>query len=356
VEQNSNDISCRFAEISVVVICIITVGDNMKRNLSILVMSVFMGFILPCLLFSVSEKLYTDNHSKETSESAESAEPYDNTTGLNNVDSVWVLNEDETLQYIDMDTYITGVLLGELPADFKVETLKAQAIVARTYAKKRSLTGMKHPKSAVCVQSSCCQAYCSVDDYIQSGGKQTTVDKFKMAVEDTAGMVLTYQGDLADATYYSCSGGRTEDALAVWGTDVPYLQSVDSPGEENATHYTDRIEMSSKVFASKLGLELSGQPASWFGNVTYTSGGGVATIMIGGREFYGVDLREKLNLYSTAFSIMAVGENVHIFTRGFGHRVGMSQYGADAMATNGCDYQEILSHYYPGTTLSNYLD
>ena len=114
--------------------------------------------------------------------------------------------------------------------------------------------------------------------------------------------------------------------------------------------------MTAKEFVSKLGVELQGTPASWFGKVTYTPGGGVDTIMIGGIPFRGVELRQKLNLYSTAFSIMAAGENVHIFTKGFGHRVGMSQYGADAMAVNGSAYQEILIHYYPGTTLSSYLD
>ena len=141
----------------------------------------------------------------------------------------------------------------------------------------------------------------------------------------------------------------------MWGTDVPYLQAVDSPGEENATHYTDQIKLTNTEFQASLGVQLSGTPASWFGKVTYTDGGGVDTIVIGGKIFRGVELRQKLNLNSTAFSIMPIGDNVHIYTRGFGHRVGMSQYGADAMAAGGSTYQQILGHYYPGTILNRYL-
>jgi len=322
----------------------------MKRKLLQLLGAFALGTILPGLLLnrgsttilSASEPILTTSPTITQPQIQERKIP--------------VLLLDSTIVWMELETYITGVVLAEMPAEFEQEALRAQAVVARTYALKRQEEGIKHPMGAVCTDPGCCQAYRDEQSYLNAGGLDAEVQKVKEAVRATAEQVLLYQDQLIEATYFSCSGGKTEKASAVWGTDVPYLQSVDSPGEENATHYTDRIEMSSKVFASKLGLELSGQPASWFGNVTYTSGGGVATIMIGGREFYGVDLREKLNLYSTAFSIMAVGENVHIFTRGFGHRVGMSQYGADAMATNGCDYQEILSHYYPGTTLSNYLD
>ena len=257
---------------------------------------------------------------------------------------------------MEMDTYLTSVLLGELPADFEDETLKAQAVVARTYALKRSLSGKKHPQGAVCMQASCCQAYCTPDDYILKGGKAETVERFKRAVIETKGRVLLYRGELIDATYFSCSGGRTESAIAVWGTDVPYLQALDSPGEESASHYKDQIVMRSDAFSDCLGVVLTGDPSSWIGNITYTSGGGVDTIVIGGVLFHGTELRQKLDLYSTAFSIVPDGNNVHIYTRGFGHRVGMSQYGADAMATSGSEFPEILNYYYPGTVMAYYLD
>ena len=94
--------------------------------------------------------------------------------------------------------------------------------------------------------------------------------------------MLTYDGALIEATYFSCSGGRTEDAVAVWGTDVPYLRSTDSPGEEKATHYMDTVTFSAEEFQNLLGADLSGLPGSWFGEITYTDGGGVDTIDIGG--------------------------------------------------------------------------
>ena len=144
--------------------------------------------------------------------------------------------------------------------------------------------------------------------------------------------------------------------MAVWGTDVPYLRSVASPGEENAAHYTDTVTFSPADFASKLGITLSGEASDWFGNVTYTAGGGVAAMEIGGQAFTGTELRKLLNLRSTAFDMTAVDGTIMVVTRGFGHRVGMSQYGADAMAKTGSNYKEILSYYYQGTQLEQYTD
>ena len=152
-------------------------------------------------------------------------------------------------------------------------------------------------------------------------------------------------------SFVSCSGGSTEDAVAVWGQDVPYLQAVDSPGEEDAPRFTDTVKFSSGEFAEKLGLTASGAPADWFGAATYTDGGGVDTMTIRGQTFTGTQLRSKLGLRSTAFEISVSGNTVTITTRGFGHRVGMSQYGAQAMAREGSTCAEILAHYYTGTEL-----
>ena len=168
--------------------------------------------------------------------------------------------------------------------------------------------------------------------------------------------MLTYQGKLIEATYFSCSGGRTEDALAVWGEDVPYLQSVESPGEEGAAHYVDTVSFTASEFCEKIGKELPGIPAEWIGTIRYTAGGGVETIYIGDEPYSGTQLRSMLNLRSTAFLITAAGDTVTITTKGYGHRVGMSQYGADAMAVQGCSYEEILAHYYPGTKLQQWPD
>ena len=139
--------------------------------------------------------------------------------------------------------------------------------------------------------------------------------------------------------------------MAVWGTDVPYLRSVESPGEENAAHYTDTVYFTKEEFVDRLGLPLTGSPETWFGQIHYTSGGGVDTVTIGGVVCTGTILRSKLGLYSTVFTLKPDEKGVTITTRGFGHRVGMSQYGAEAMAVSGSSYAEILAHYYRGTTL-----
>lgn len=256
----------------------------------------------------------------------------------------------ETVERRDLEDYLVGVVLAEMPASFEPEALKAQAVVARTYTMRAGVTGGKHGDGSVCTDYSCCQAYIDTEHYLQQGGSRESVDRIRSAVEDTAGLVLTYEGELIEATYFSCSGGSTEDAAAVWGTDYPYLQATPSPGEEEAAHYTDTVQFSPEEFQQALGVTLTGNPSGWFGAVTYTEGGGVDTMEIGGKQFKGTELRMLLGLRSTAFTVDA-GESVTITTRGYGHRVGMSQYGADAMAVTGSGFGEILSYYYRDTVL-----
>ena len=257
-----------------------------------------------------------------------------------------------TVTQMPLTEYLTGVLLCELPGDFHMEAKKAQAVVARTYTLRTVTLKDKHPGNAVCTDPGCCQGYRSVEAYLAAGGSREAVQEAEAAVSQTEGQVLTYAGQLIDATYFSCSGGQTEDAVAVWGAEIPYLQSVSSPGEEQATHYTDTVTFTAQQFQSALGVKLSGKPATWLGTVTYTEGGGVDTMSIGGTVYKGTTLRAALGLRSTAFVMTAVGDSMVITTKGYGHRVGMSQYGADAMAVSGCGFEEILIHYYQGAILT----
>lgn len=255
-----------------------------------------------------------------------------------------------TVRRMELETYLIGVVLAEMPVDFEMEALKAQAVVARTFSLRTMQTVAKH-SGAVCTDSKCCQAYMTVEEYLADGGLHSDVDKVKTAVLDTGGQVLTYEGELIEATYFSCSGGRTEDAAAVWGEAVPYLQSVESPGEEWAATYSHTVTFSADEFAARLGRSLSGAPKDWFGVTTYTEGGGVATMVIGGMSYIGTRLRELLELNSTAFTVTAEGNTITVTTSGRGHRVGMSQYGADAMAVRGSTYEQILAYYYQGTRI-----
>lgn len=309
-------------------------------------MSVCMGFILPGIVmnWAVEDVSQTQEETLPDSTVPSVTEKREQLTML-------LRQRDGTVVAMDMDEYLVGVVLGEMPADFEDEAKKAQAVVARTFARRAYTTGGKHGDGSVCADSGCCQAYLPAEEYLAKGGAQEAVDGAKTAVEATSGLVLTYEGKLIEATYFSCSGGSTEDAVAVWGSDVPYLKAVESPGEEHAVHYSDTVEFSKKEFLDKLGLPLTGNPKNWFGTAAYTSGGGVKTMVIGGKTFTGTELRSKLGLRSTAFTVTADSEKIVITTKGFGHRVGMSQYGADAMAMGGSKFEEILAHYYPGTTL-----
>lgn len=250
-----------------------------------------------------------------------------------------------------LEEYLVGVVLGEMPASFETEALKAQAVVARTYTMLANRSGGKHADGSICADPGCCQAYIEPEEYLSHGGTEESVQKIRSAVADTSALVLTYEGALIEATYFSCSGGRTEDAVAVWGSEYPYLQAVESPGEEHAAYHTDTVTFTPEEFQAALGVTLPGTPDSWFGAVTYTDGGGVDTMVIGDGTYRGTELRKLLGLRSTAFTVSA-GEKILITTRGYGHRVGMSQYGADAMALAGSDYGEILAHYYQGTVLT----
>ena len=264
-----------------------------------------------------------------------------------------VISKDGNRELMPMETYILGVVLGEMPASFPEEALKAQSVVARTYTMKRQGENPKHPSAAVCTDPGCCQAYCAPKDYLLSGHNQEQLDKVTQAVAETNNQVLTYEGMLIDATYFSCSGGRTEAAVAVWGSDVPYLQSVESPGEESARVYTQTVIFDREALGDALGVTLEGPPDTWFADITYTVGGGVETLRVGGTLYTGTQLRTRLGLASTAFTVEPAEDAVTITTKGYGHRVGMSQYGAQAMANAGSSYVQILSHYYPGTVLEN---
>lgn len=259
-----------------------------------------------------------------------------------------ILNGDTV--YMDLEEYVLCVVLGEVPATFDLEALKAQAVVARTYSLKAVLESTRH-KGAVCTKSGCCQAYQTPEDYMSRGGTDEGLSRVSEAVLETQGQVLYYDGELITATYFSCSGGYTEDAVAVWGYDVPYLQAVESPGEENAAAYKKEVIYSAEEFEKLLAVRLPGAPKDWFGKVKYTQGGGVASIEIGGVIYRGTTIRKLLKLRSTIFSIRVDGDRIILSTIGYGHRVGMSQYGAEAMALDGANYDEILAHYYKGTKL-----
>lgn len=315
-------------------------------------LSILLTVVLPFAVFAcLKEKTPMDQSAKESTE-AELTETTEKPEEQQKA-MITVLLQDETAVEMELESYLVGVLLGEMPSSFPLEAKKAQAVVARTYALRSCQSGGKHGEGVVCAEPSCCQCYRSTESYLADGGSDEAIEQARQAVAETSGQVLTYDGALIEATYFSCSGGRTEDAVAVWGSDVPYLQATDSPGEEDATHFVDTVILPTSDFFAKLGLEPPNPVANCIEDISYTDGGGVSQMRIAGTMYSGTQLRKLLGLRSTAISISIVGNQTVITTKGFGHRVGMSQYGAKAMAESGKTYDQILAHYYMGTELSN---
>ncbi len=246
-------------------------------------------------------------------------------------------------QVMSLSDYLCGVLMGEMPASFPEEALKAQAVAARTYTLRRMESG-----GVLSDDPAVCQAYCSPAQAAEKYGEDAElyIQKVCQAVSETDGQVMTYDGDLIAATYFSCSGGKTESAQAVWGSEIPYLVSVDSPGEEDARSYESTVTLELEDFLNTLDIS---DPA--VERIQYTDGGGVETMVIDGKTFSGVELRALLGLRSTNFTMEVSADQVTFHVLGYGHRVGLSQYGAKAMAEAGHTYREILTWYYSGAEL-----
>ena len=317
-----------------------------------ILISVLLGVVLPAMVLSVflrtEKKTVTDS-------------PTETSLSIGVLDGIErerihipVLRDHGEIQTMELEEYLCGVILAEMPVDFEPEALKSQAVVSRTYALRRYSKGTKHPQGAVCTDPSCCQGYMTEEEFENRGGVATDILKVSQAVQATAGEVLMYRDELIDATYFSCSGGRTEDAQSVWGSDVAYLQAVDSPGEDAAAYHTDETVFTPEQIEQALSLNLTGEPDHWFRVLSLTDGNGVKEIDICGYVFTGVEVRKALGLRSSAFSVIVNDSDVIFQTKGYGHRVGMSQYGADAMALSGSSYDQILAHYYQGTKLTQY--
>ncbi len=274
--------------------------------------------------------------------------------------SLRVLGRDGQVSEMTMADYLWGVVAAEMPASFEPEALRAQAVCARTYSLwKLRAKSHEADEADICTDSTCCQAYISQEDAAQRWGESMAgpyTAKIASAVADTDGQVLTYQGAPIQAVFFSSASGATEDAEAVWGKALPYLVSVDSPEGDEVPNYRSTVTLTAdqvKKTASEAGLgaDLSGDPSEWFRNLSRTASGRVASVDLGGVTLSGGAARNLFALRSTCFDLTE-SEGVFTFSvTGYGHGVGMSQYGANAMAKEGAVWQDILTHYYTGAQL-----
>lgn len=325
----------------------------MEKNGKAVAAAILLGVFLPQFLLPVVTAMFPKKGAlpqptRPSEEQVQQTEPLQPELRI----YIPVVGAQGDITVMNLEEYVLAVVLAEMPAYFHEEALKAQAVVARTYALRRIAKGDKHPNGAVCTYSGCCQAFMTEEAYLEKKrGSLEDAEKIKSAVLATEGQVLCYNGKLAESTYFSCSGGRTENAVEVWGAEYPYLQSVESPGEEGAATYRAEKSFGIKELEEKLEVRLEGSPKQWLGEVIYTQGGGVKTIALGGKVFTGAKVRKLLGLNSICFTLIPGKDGVVFETAGWGHRVGMSQHGANAMGKLGSSYRHILSYYYPGTEI-----
>lgn len=254
------------------------------------------------------------------------------------------------IENISLDEYVVGVVAGEMPVSFELEALKAQSVASRSYVLKRMENNKEQEYDVVDTVSN--QVY--LDDSLLQEKWQDKyfeyISKIRQAVNETSMEYLTYDGEVIDAMFFSTSNGYTEDSGVVFANDLPYLQSVSSEwDEEVAAAFYSSQSFSLQEFYERLGLSYDKNLR--IEGVGRSDSNRVVKIIINGKEFSGREIYTKLGIRSCDFEISLVGSNVIIETKGYGHGVGMSQYGAHGMAKNGYSYTDILSHYYVGTVL-----
>ena len=273
--------------------------------------------------------------------------------------SIRVLDGD-AVKEMTMAEYLRGVVRAEMPAAFEQEALCAQAVAARTYTLYKIASGGSHGDTAdICTDPACCQAYLEESAAAANWGigADRYAAKIKNAVAATDGQTVTYGGAPILAVFHSSAAGRTRPSGEVWSSDLPYLQSVESPEDADGTpNYCSRTEVDAEAFretflAAHPEAVFSDDPETWIGDAVITSGMHVDTLTVGGVTVRGVEMRKLYSLRSAAFETEVQDGKIVFHVTGYGHGVGMSQYGANAMAAEGANWEEIILHYYTGVTI-----
>ena len=321
-------------------------------------------FLVPMVLFSVP-----GGEGQEEAPLPTATLPIDRTVttpgaGTDGAVLIRVQDADGRISSLTMADYLWRVVAAEMPASFEPEALKAQAVTARTYTLYQMSIGADpaHPDADMCTDPGCCQAYIEPEDAAANWGDQAPAytAKIAQAVSSTDGQAVLYDGAPIDAVFFSSAAGRTLDAVEVWGGSVPYLASVESPEGDEVPGYRSTVEVPLDEFrdlflAQHPEADLSGPAEGWFQDLVPSSSGGVDTVEVGGVAVTGAALRSLLGLRSATFTVAVQGEALVFSVTGYGHGVGMSQYGANAMAREGATYLDILTHYYTGVTVAPYV-
>jgi len=268
---------------------------------------------------------------------------------------------------MNLEDYVAGVVASEMPAEFELEALKSQAVAARTYAVKSMLifggSGVEsQPGADVSTDYRQSQAFLSEEQLKERWGTnyERYWGKINQAVAQTRGQVITYNGEFINAVFHSTSGERTASAKEVWGFDYPYLISVPCSWDQKSPRYNDRKEFALAEIEQLLGAETQVMAAVQNGSgvtqvIETTDSGRIGQIRIGSKVLSGLAIREKLELRSTNFKVEIQGNKMIFNTIGYGHGVGLCQYGANGMAKAGHDYRQIITTYYNGVAIKNIM-
>lgn len=328
----------------------------MKKILLYILCMVFLCFLIPILFTKKSEP-------KEIKSSVEieyKEEP--NLYDYGEYNKVKLLHtKTGEVEELELDQYLLGVVSSEMPASFEIEALKAQAVVARTYTIYKITEEKKHENADICDDSKCCQAWISKEDRFARWNeeeRESNWSKIEEAVNSTKGEIVKYEGKPINAFFHSNSGGTTDTATAVWGgANYPYLQAVETSGEDAYTQYSSEMVLSKEEFANKIReyhseFQIDYSLENQIEILSYTEGERVKEIKIGNLNLSGVEIRNIFKLKSAKFEINIDGENIKFNVIGYGHGVGMSQTGADSMARQGKNYEDIIKHFYTGVEIT----
>lgn len=324
----------------------------MKKVILIFIGLIFLCFFLPVILTNPFVEV-NSNVVEEAKKPEEIAYDYGeyNTIKLFHAGT-------NTIEDVNLEDYLYGVVSAEMPASFELEALKAQAIVARTYTIYKLQTSQgKHGEASICDNSTCCQAWLSKEDRLnkwEEAQREANWNKIVDAVNSTKGRIITYEGKPINAFFHSNSGGSTEIPLNVWGgSGYPYLQTVQTSGEDAYTQYQSEVILTKEEVVEKIKqnhpeIDINFELEDAIQIKEYTESGRVKTISFGNVNLSGVETRTLFGLRSANFTVGIVDNTVKFSVIGYGHGVGMSQTGADSLAKQGKKCEEIICHYYTG--------
>lgn len=279
--------------------------------------------------------------------------------------AVSVLDGDNIVE-MNLSDYLTGVVAAEMPASFEEEALKAQAVAARTYTLYKMVVApsSNHPDADVCTNSACCKAYISQDTMKERWGDNYDqyYDKISQSVSQTDGQCLVYDSEPILAVFHSSSSGMTESSGDIWPNQLPYLVSVESPETaDSVPNFSQTVKVSYDDFKNTVMSQypdavFSDDKSTWITDIVLNDSGRIATAVIGGITMTGPDIRSLFSLRSSSITFNQTETEIEITTEGYGHGVGMSQYGANTMAQSGSNYKDILSWYYTGCQFGSVSD